>query len=507
MGKGLYSYVSPVAAHSRNCGAGLVRSGTIAGMESFEDDGVFWLPDKDAERRTGRLSFDPVEGATLDIMGGFGEIQEQFNDQTRMRRIHGIAGKRYLTLDGCFNTSTNFEAPGVPQQSYYVNRVITDALFDESEDLSFDKCSVTFDQLAHWIGRSGVSVKLQTQTPEPTFPPDRVMIEFEPLRDESAQVADGEELRLTSTWTVGGDNVTKTYLNQGTYLEFVYPGTRPLDGILGDVKCLQDLLTLATNAATAPLEITLWRRDITCEFPPGQQRPQAMKYYAGQLAEGVRLDAPQSAGRILFPFSDIGGLPTIARWVKVARKYQAVVGSLLSIRYASGLYVENRFNNVISAAESFHRLRFSNELSPKDEYKLFVRELVRAVPREHRSWLSNQLQYSNEPRLKNRLSEMVAHAGEAFAALYDDSNAWVTVVTECRNRLTHHDEKRQINFKSGDLYFITESVFTLVMLCLLRECEMDDRALATIAASGSMQFLHSKLNEAVPRLHAQVKNK
>jgi hypothetical protein len=232
-----------------------------------------------------------------------------------------------------------------------------------------------------------------------------------------------------------------------------------------------------------------------------------MNYYAGQLAEGVRLDAPQSAGRILFPFSAIGGLPTIARWVKVARQYQTVVGSLLSIRYAAGLYTENRFNNVISAAESFHRLRFSNELRPKDEYKQFVSELVKLVPKEHRGWLNNQLQFSNEPRLKSRLAEMATYAGEAFTALYDDPDAWVQVVTESRNRLTHHDKDRAIDFKSGDLHFITESVFTLVMLCLFRECEMDDKALTAIAESGSIRFLRAKLTEIIPRLHEQVKRK
>jgi hypothetical protein len=116
-----------------------------------------------------------------------------------------------------------------------------------------------------------------------------------------------------------------------------------------------------------------------------------MKYYAGQISERVRLDKPQSAGRILFQFADIGGLPTIARWVKVAREYQAVVGALLSIRYASGLYAENRFNNVISAAESFHRLRFSNEVRSKAEFRKLRRELVAAVSKEHQGWLSDQI--------------------------------------------------------------------------------------------------------------------
>ena len=307
-------------------------------MEPFENEGIFWLPVKDNVQLAGRLKFDPAEGATLNLMGGFGAIQEQFSDQARMIRMHGVAGKRYLTLDGCFNTDTTHEAPGITRQTYYVNRIITDHLFGDCEALTFDKCSVAFDQLPAWIRRSGVSVSLQTQTPNISTPPDKITIEFNPFQDEIARIGD-EALRLSSTWTLGGDNITQTYLNQGTHLELKYPAPQPLASVLDDVKHLQDLLTLATAAPTVPEEITLWREDIVRELPSGEQRPQPMNYYAGQLAERVRLRAPQSAGKVLFQFNDIGGLPTIAQWVKVAREYHTVSGSLLSIRYAAGLYV------------------------------------------------------------------------------------------------------------------------------------------------------------------------
>jgi len=110
-------------------------------MESFEDDGVFWLPGKESDQRTGRIKFDATEGATLSIMGGFGGLAEQFNNQGRILRIHGIAGKRYLTFDRCFNSGSTFEMPGIPRQTYYVGQIIAGHLFPEGEDLTFDKCS------------------------------------------------------------------------------------------------------------------------------------------------------------------------------------------------------------------------------------------------------------------------------------------------------------------------------------------------------------------------------
>ena len=168
------------------------------------------------------------------------------------------------------------------------------------------------------------------------------------------------------------------------------------------------------------------------------------------------------------------------------------------------LYVENRFNNVISAAESFHRLRFPNEVMPEEKYKQYVDEILNDVRKSRQRWLKYKLRYANEPRLWDRLDGLAQHAGSAFVALCDDPKSWTTVVTESRNRLTHHDKERAINFQSGDLYFLTESVFALVMLCLLRECRVSEETLAAIGASGSMRFLHGKLTEIIPRLHAQV---
>jgi hypothetical protein len=229
-----------------------------------------------------------------------------------------------------------------------------------------------------------------------------------------------------------------------------------------------------------------------------------MHYYAGQIAERVRLAGPQRPDRVMFQFEAIGGLPTISRWIKLAREYGVVIDSLLSIRYSAGLYAQNRFNNVISAAESFHRLRFDNFVRPEDEFKTFRRGIIRAVPKEHRQWLGSQLQYSNEPRLRNRLTEMVSYAGNAFATLCADSDIWVTVVTESRNRLTHHDKERQFEFASGDLYFLTESIFMLVMLCLFRECGVASETLEALGETAGIQFLRSKLSEIIARLHEQI---
>ena len=214
-------------------------------MEAFEDDGVFWLPGNESNSVAGRLKFDPVEGATLSITGTLEDLTEHFLRSRSIIRVHGVAGKRYLTLDNCFATNTIYEMPGIARQTYAVGLAITGHLFSQDEPLTFDRCSVEFDQLATWIRRSGVDVAVRA--PTDTQIVDHIDITFDRLSDETVSVGD-DELTLSSTWLLAGDNIAETSLHQATQLELKYPVARSLNDILSDVRWLQDLLTLTTTA-------------------------------------------------------------------------------------------------------------------------------------------------------------------------------------------------------------------------------------------------------------------
>ncbi len=470
-------------------------------MKPFEGEGVFWLPSDDETQIAGKITFDPIKGATLNLFGSFGTPHQQFTAGSPTLRLQGVAGKRYLTLEKCFLEDISHEMPGITRQTFHVNSIITNHLFDEDEALAFDEVSITFDQLPTWIGRTGVTVNYNLRHGEQTT--DEIDIDFRQPVDEIVRL-DEFELWLGSSWGLRGDHITETRLTQGTYLTLKYPTSQALKVILDDLKALQDLLTLAVDAPVVLEDVTLRRADITHETGSAAGRLKSLSYYAPQLAERVRLDKPQAPGHVLFEYQSIGGLPTIARWLAVAHTYDIVLGWLLSIRYASGLYVQNRFYNVVSAAESFHRLRFPNEVTSQKEFDQFIQGLIEAVPEEHREWLGMQLQYSNEPRLRRRLRSLARYASPVFTSVCGKRDRWVTVVVEVRNRMTHHDKDRQITFKDGDLYFLAESVFLLVMLCLLRECGVNGGVLAGVGDSMSVQFLRLKLAEIIPRLYPQV---
>ncbi len=206
---------------------------------------------------------------------------------------------------------------------------------------------------------------------------------------------------------------------------------------------------------------------------------------------------------MFFPYEQLGGLSVVGRWIAVSRTYRPVLGALLTIRYSARIYVENRYLNVMAAAETFHRMRFANEVMPKAQYRALRRKIVKSIKfmlgSKIADWLHNQLLYANEPRLRARLVELADYAGEAFSWLVGDTAEWAHIVTKARNRMTHHDQQQDVGMSYTGMYVLADSVYVLVMLCLLRECDPSTDALLQIRNAQRIVRLRQQLGTAVDR--------
>jgi hypothetical protein len=117
----------------------------------------------------------------------------------------------------------------------------------------------------------------------------------------------------------------------------------------------------------------------------------------------------------------------------------------------------------------------------------------------------NQLLFSNEPRLRQRLETMAEYAGEGFTAIVGDIEVWSAVVAMLRNRLTHHDAGRDVKRTPEDLVFLTESIYLLVMMCLLRECGAPNSVLENIQNSERIKFLQINVAHTVDRHRENIR--
>ncbi len=137
-----------------------------------------------------------------------------------------------------------------------------------------------------------------------------------------------------------------------------------------------------------------------------------------------------------------------------------MIGSLLSHWYLPSLYEENRFLNVVIAAEAVERIR-------------------------------TQEQGLN---FQHALERLAKDAGATFEALVDDVASWSKEVVQLRvNQVVHRGLGEDID--SSRLHVLTESLYYLVVLCLLRECGVPEDAFSNIKQHRRFMHLANRLRE------------
>jgi hypothetical protein len=467
-------------------------------VDDFEGTGVFWLADNPETQVAGTIRFSAETGATIDLIGAFGQIETFAEEDEGDVRILGVAGRKLLTLSHCLRTNRTIEMPGIPRETWNAGLVLAGAQWGPSEEFEFDRLTVEFDQLPNWVSRSGVEIEMEErQEPNKIT---RLSATLRPLDKETVPIDEVRQLSLNYTWALGGDHITDTRIGQSHALQVSYATPQPLELLLADLRSLQDLVTLGADAPASPTAISVSHPDIKREpherLPEEQQRlPIHLFLRTGRTPA----EEPQNRHKLLLGFDAVGGLATAASWLKVADRYRSALGSLFSIRYSDRMYIENRFLNVVTAAETFHRIGFSNEILPADQYKTRRRSIIRAVPKEHRDWLGSRLQFANEPRLSDRLRDLVGLAGDGFQWLVPDQAQFVDVVVHVRNRLTHYDEDADRVTESEPLWLYIEALYVLVVQAALRTANVAEDALLPLRENQRLLWLRRQLGDALPQ--------
>lgn len=205
-------------------------------------------------------------------------------------------------------------------------------------------------------------------------------------------------------------------------------------------------------------------------------------------------------------FETIGGIETLARWIDVATTYRPVIDRLAAMRGGMKSYMENRFLNMLAAAEAFHRCKYPRGLQlPQSEFDELVTLILTAVPARHNKWVSQKLKYMNEPTLRKRLEHLARDTSMATHGLIGGkARDWAETIKNVRNALTHLDEHEANMFSGGSLYWLSESVFGVLRVAVLRECITSDDVWTKLAVVET-SAIGSRINQALTEVRQALK--
>ena len=407
--------------------------------------GTFWpatCPDK---RVPGRLTFDHDDGGRLELCGAFQGLEEVIHEKARAQQQGPVSvGLSELldsppirilgdTTDGlvtCLVVRSMLKyhsGPPLKTSVYHVPLVFRGTHFLNNEPLRFAAAQFDIPHLTQWIGKSGLDVS-------PKFRKDsnqveQIRITNTPVGDTIVDTPRGQ-LRLAFEYQLCGDRVVESAIKQHCTLELRFADSGSVDKVFEAHGALQALITIGVSA---PARITK------------TQVLSAASHWIQVHADGIGTNPHPGElptirpSKMLFTYDGLGGLSGVDSWLTMAKTFRPVIGLLMSRWYEPGLHVELQFFSMVTAAETFARIQ-----RQKQNFKF-----------------------------KTALETLAGHAGAPFQSVVDEVGPWAKRVVRTRdNHVVHRGLQGDADGES--LYWLTASLYVLVVLCLLRKCGVSE---------------------------------
>ena len=163
----------------------------------------------------------PLNGATLSLLGTFGEDSDVFGALLAPGIILGVtADGKKVTLYRCHQSTANLGG-GFSASSFRANYVFVGHHFESPDDIRLDFVSCSYTLLAEWAGRTGIKSSITTD-PKGVFGRADASYEYPPPL--IAHVGD-TMVAFDHHVSVSGDRISTVKYEQTTFLR-VTPPTR-----------------------------------------------------------------------------------------------------------------------------------------------------------------------------------------------------------------------------------------------------------------------------------------
>lgn len=270
----------------------------------------------------------------------------------------------------------------------------------------------------------------------------------------------------------GGDQFREVRVSQSTSIRVDLSEDLTFDEwVTNFVLPFRNLLTLATTRPNALTRVSLYSQDKTVGTSKGDREVPIDLFYQQvwhEKVEAKRLLPHDMLFTLHDVAEDFGGI--VRRWLRVASELDSVCNLFFSVTYLPGLYSENKFLNMVQAAESYHRRRITNQVLTREEHDQRVASILNGAPDAHRKWLKQRLEYGNEPTLQMRLSDLLDATQPVMSSLITKRSQFVRKVVDTRNYLTHYDDRLRSRVAGRDeLHYVTQALSFMVEACLLGE--------------------------------------
>ncbi|MBN1859478.1 hypothetical protein JW848_09780 [Candidatus Bipolaricaulota bacterium] len=467
-------------------------------MKSFEQMGLWWLPDQETNAVAGVLRFSRTEGLELRLVGSLSDTPSKAPDEIPII-LGAVEGHGSITLESARSAGFSFTTGGPFRERYRPDVAYSGAHLDTPNSREFSRVRVMLQFLVDWARVPPIRIHRASKVGEGS--------RIEALCDASSPIAAADTpcgtVRLVCSHSYTGNPKQRIELSRNAEFNVELKEAMDIEEIYQKVVLpLQKLVSLGTDRATALLSLVVNSSSSTYTLSDGIERPNPLEVYFRTRLVPVDDPGVLAPHRMLFTYQDIAShfSASLSKWMECFSDLENTIALTTHSLYSENIGVDRAFLMLAQAAEVYHRRRFPGERLPKPEFRKRRKEILGVCPYGLRSWLKGEFRWQNEFSLRDRLRQLVASAGESLPPVVGDVDEFIKDVVGSRNYYTHYSEHlKRSAAKEKDLYFLSQALSVLIRSCLLEEIHVPlESRKALFGRNQQYAFL---LSEAPMTLH------
>lgn len=464
-----------------------------------DESGYWWIPEEPSRRYPGRLSFDPKDGAHLELSvekeaPSFPGGGEEFP------LVHGVTNRgRDITLVNCYLTHDRWSNVGISAQTIFGRLAFDGFHLPSVEGENIRSISATVPFLSSWLGTTGIDVKHTNDFQD-------FEITYRRVPPLIARIAPSMRMEVSvhpASIPIAGGPGTEVKIRENIWLSLKPEMPQPYRQLLDSLHVVFDFFTFVCmdlcSAEEIQLEGNFCPRTLTSEaiiYPTAH-----FHYMPVYSPKKQRTPHPMD---VLLKLSDLSDNlePVLARWFETSAQLRSIRVLYLSALYGDHPYVENKFLSMCQAAEVFHRRFRRGEYMDSNRYDsevlpLLISRIPADLPEGLAEVMQQRFEYLNEFSLAKRLKELVAENREIVLEFVPDIKDALRAIVEARNQFTHFSPRnKRTDFSGGTILYYVDVLRMIVELSVLREVGVPSEILRKAAVESERYRRTFRLKQA-----------
>ncbi|AEI46803.1 ApeA N-terminal domain 1-containing protein [Runella slithyformis] len=435
--------------------------------DSFVYQGVWYIPSDSPNECYGTLVYNPTHGGELEIFIPYKETEtDPFPDRSEAIILGVTKERNLITLIDCKRKSFNSIAGKIQILKFDIPYIIVGGHIKNLSDLVFNRAIIKYNNLDIWLDRFDFANQGDIY--------DITDLKIEYNRPKNVPFSINEALNGQFEFHAAAPNNSdsqKFSIIQEAVLTLIFANATEIKDLLKEIYVFTKFLKFATLENTYITSIILANNEQT--FIQGYKLYfKEMSLFFGQYGIEANSNSKNTIN-YLFTYNEISDTfeDVIRKWYILNEKIRPVIGFLMDSINVSVIEI-NTFLNIVQALEIYHRNFKKNYVIPKSEHKARVNNILKSVENQHKDWLKEAINYSNEPRLKDRLCEILHVVSEipTLDKMISDKNAFIVSVKDSRNYYTHYDASgKKTILKDLELALATKKLQAILIALLLMD--------------------------------------